>query len=93
MKLRKCKTDRSVSLDETFDTREETVTREIAVWAADPEQLYSHYVFVPRHAAVDGVAEQMGQWKLCILPAQRVAQVLDDEIRPNPIVHPARAPE
>ncbi len=41
MKLRKRKTDRSVSLDETFDTGEETVTREIAVWAADPEQIYS----------------------------------------------------
>jgi len=41
MKLRKRKTDRSISLDETFDTGEETITREIAVWAADPEQLYS----------------------------------------------------
>lgn len=41
MKLRKRKTDRSISLDETFDTGEETVTREIAAWAADPEQLYS----------------------------------------------------
>ncbi len=41
MRLRKRKTDRSVSLDETFDTGEETVTREIAVWAGDPEQLCS----------------------------------------------------
>ncbi|MEK7408155.1 MAG: RNA polymerase sigma factor [Acidobacteriota bacterium] len=41
MRLRKRKTDRSVSLDESFDTGEETVTREIAVWAGDPEQLCS----------------------------------------------------
>ncbi len=41
MKLRKRKSDRSVSLDETFDTGEETMVREIAVWAGDPEQLYS----------------------------------------------------
>ena len=41
MKLRKRKTDRSVSLDETFDTGEDAVTREIAVWAGDPEQLCS----------------------------------------------------
>lgn len=41
MKLRRRKGDRAVSLDETFDTGEETVVREIAVWAGDPEQLYS----------------------------------------------------
>ncbi len=41
MKLRRRKSDRSVSLDETFDTGEETLVREIAVWAEDPEQLYS----------------------------------------------------
>ncbi len=41
MKLRKRKSDRSVSLDETFDTGEDVVVREIAVWDGDPEQLYS----------------------------------------------------
>ncbi len=41
MKLRKRKSDRSVSLDETFDTGEDVVVREIAVWEGDPEQLYS----------------------------------------------------
>lgn len=41
MKLRRRKGDRAISLDETFDTGEETLVREIAVWAGDPEQLYS----------------------------------------------------
>lgn len=41
MKLRRRKSDRSVSLDETFDTGEETLVREIAVWAEDPEKIYS----------------------------------------------------
>src|SRR5579864_9623293 len=41
MKLRRRKTDRSVSLDETIDTGEDTVTREIAAWDEDPEQRFS----------------------------------------------------
>jgi RNA polymerase sigma-70 factor (ECF subfamily) len=41
MKLRKRKSDRTVSLDEPQDTGEETVAREIAVWEGDPEQKYS----------------------------------------------------
>ena len=41
MKLRKRKSDRSVSLDETIDTGEDTVTREIAAWGEDPEQRFS----------------------------------------------------
>ena len=41
MKLRKRKSDRSVSLDEPQDTGEDTVAREIAVWEDDPEQKYS----------------------------------------------------
>jgi RNA polymerase sigma-70 factor (ECF subfamily) len=41
MKLRKRKSDKTVSLDEPQDTGEETVTREIAVWDEDPEQKYS----------------------------------------------------
>ena len=41
MKLRKRKTDRSVSLDDTIDTGEDTVVREIAAWDEDPEEQYS----------------------------------------------------
>ncbi len=41
MKLRKRRTDRSVSLDEGIDTGEDTVVREIAAWDEDPEQQYS----------------------------------------------------
>ena len=41
MKLRKRKSDRTVSLDEQIDTGEDTVVREIAAWDPDPEQQYS----------------------------------------------------
>jgi RNA polymerase sigma-70 factor (ECF subfamily) len=41
MKLRKRKTDASVSLDDPFDTGEESLVREIAVWEPNPEQTYS----------------------------------------------------
>src|SRR6266850_3226568 len=41
MKLRRRKNDRSVSLDETIDTGEDTVVREIAAWGEDPEQQLS----------------------------------------------------
>jgi RNA polymerase sigma-70 factor, ECF subfamily len=41
MKLRHRKSDRSVSLDETIDTGEDTVVREIAAWDENPEQRYS----------------------------------------------------
>ena len=41
MKLRQRKTDKSVSLDETIDTGEDTVAREIAAWDEDPEQRFS----------------------------------------------------
>jgi len=41
MKLRKRKTDRTVSLDESIDTGEETIVREIAVWEDSPEDRYS----------------------------------------------------
>lgn len=40
MKLRKRKSDRSVSLDENISTDEEPIAREIAVWD-NPEQQYS----------------------------------------------------
>lgn len=41
MKLRKRKSDRSVSLDEGIDTGEEIMVREVAVWDDNPEQRYS----------------------------------------------------
>jgi len=41
MKLRKRKTDNTVSMDETIDTGEDTVAREIAAWDENPEQRYS----------------------------------------------------
>ncbi len=41
MKLRKRKSDRTVSLDDGIDTGEDVVVREIAVWDGDPEQKYS----------------------------------------------------
>src|SRR5580692_8459552 len=41
MKLRKRKSDRAVSIDETIDTGEDTVAREIAAWDENPEQRYS----------------------------------------------------
>jgi RNA polymerase sigma-70 factor (ECF subfamily) len=41
MKLRKRKSDASVSLDDPYDTGEETVTREIAIWDPNPELTYS----------------------------------------------------
>ena len=41
MKLRRRKTDKSVSLDEGIDTGEDTVTREIAAWEEDPEERFS----------------------------------------------------
>jgi RNA polymerase sigma-70 factor, ECF subfamily len=41
MKLRKRKSDKSVSLDQEIDTGEDFVPREIAVWEDNPEQSYS----------------------------------------------------
>lgn len=41
MKLRKRKSDASVSLDDPFDTGAETIVREVAVWDPNPEQTYS----------------------------------------------------
>jgi RNA polymerase sigma-70 factor (ECF subfamily) len=41
MKLRRRKTDKSVSLDEAIDTGEDTVVREIAAWDENPEQQFS----------------------------------------------------
>jgi RNA polymerase sigma-70 factor (ECF subfamily) len=57
MKLRKRKTDRSVSLDEQIDTGEDTMTREIAAWDPDPEERFSreelHTILAE---AIDGLA-------------------------------------
>lgn len=41
MKLRKRKSDRSVSLDDEIDTGEDKVAREIAAWDENPEQRYT----------------------------------------------------
>src|SRR5579872_6906932 len=41
MKLRRRKTDKSVSLDEQIDTGEDTIVREIAAWDEDPEQQFT----------------------------------------------------
>jgi RNA polymerase sigma-70 factor (ECF subfamily) len=41
MKLRRRRTDKTVSMDETIDTGEDTVVREIADWGEDPEQRFS----------------------------------------------------
>jgi RNA polymerase sigma-70 factor, ECF subfamily len=41
MKLRKRKSDRSVSLDDTIDTGEDQIGREIAAWDENPEQQFS----------------------------------------------------
>jgi len=57
MKLRKRKSDRTVSLDEQIDTGEDTVIREIAAWDPDPEQRFSreemHSIL---SEAIDGLA-------------------------------------
>ena len=41
MKLRKRKTDKTVSIDENIDTGEDNVAREIAAWDENPEERYS----------------------------------------------------
>lgn len=40
MKLRKRRSDRTVSIDEDIDTGEDTIPREIADWTPNPEQQY-----------------------------------------------------
>jgi RNA polymerase sigma-70 factor (ECF subfamily) len=41
MKLRKRRSDKTVSMDETIDTGEDTMVREIAAWDESPEERYS----------------------------------------------------
>ena len=40
MKLRRRRSDRTVSLDEDIQTEEDTMPREVADWSPNPEQLY-----------------------------------------------------
>lgn len=68
MKLRKRKSDRSVSLDEPHETEEDTVTREIAVWDDDPEKKYSREEL---HDILQNAVEQLK-------PAFRTVFVLRD---------------
>lgn len=57
MKLRKRKTDKTVSIDESIDTGEDTVTREIAAWDENPEQRYSREEIAEiLHAAIESLA-------------------------------------
>jgi RNA polymerase sigma-70 factor (ECF subfamily) len=41
MKLRRRRPERTVSLDQEVQTEEDTITREVADWSPNPEQLYS----------------------------------------------------
>src|SRR5215468_3702240 len=41
MKLRRRRTDKTVSMDEQIDTGEDTIVREIAAWDENPEQRFS----------------------------------------------------
>jgi len=41
MKLRRRRTDKTVSMDEQIDTGEDTVVREVAAWDENPEQRFS----------------------------------------------------
>ncbi len=68
MKLRKRKSDKTVSLDEGVDTGEEVIVREIAVWDDDPEQRYSQEEM---RAILDGVVATLR-------PAFRTVFVLRD---------------
>ena len=57
MKLRKRKSDRSISLDETIDTGEDNISREIAAWDENPEQQYSREELQRiLTSAIDGLA-------------------------------------
>jgi RNA polymerase sigma-70 factor (ECF subfamily) len=68
MKLRKRKSDKTVSLDEPTDTGEDQIVREIAVWEDDPEQKYSRDEL---HGILDKAVESLR-------PAFRTVFVLRD---------------
>jgi RNA polymerase sigma-70 factor, ECF subfamily len=56
MKLRRRKTDKSVSLDEQIDTGEDTIVREIAAWDEDPEQRFTREEL---HAILDRAIQSL----------------------------------
>jgi len=56
MKLRKRKSDRTVSLDEQIDTGEDTVVREIATWDPDPEVQFSREEL---HKILSGAVDEL----------------------------------
>lgn len=68
MKLRKRKTDRTVSMDEGIDTGEDTVVREIAAWDEDPEQRFSR----------EELGEILDEAVQSLAPAYRTVFVLRD---------------
>ena len=68
MKLRKRKSDRTVSLDEPQDTGEDLVAREIAVWDDDPEKKYSR----------EELAEILNEAVQSLKPSFRTVFVLRD---------------
>jgi RNA polymerase sigma-70 factor, ECF subfamily len=68
MKLRRRKTDRSVSLDEGIDTGEDTLVREVAAWGEDPEQLFSR----------EELGEILGSAIQSLEPSYRTVFVLRD---------------
>ena len=68
MKLRKRKSDRTVSLDEPQDTGEDLMVREIAVWEDDPEKKYSR----------DELADILSQAVDSLKPSFRTVFVLRD---------------
>jgi RNA polymerase sigma-70 factor (ECF subfamily) len=68
MKLRKRKTDRTVSMDEGIDTGEDIVTREIATWEPSPEEQYSR----------EELSEILDSAVQSLAPAYRTVFVLRD---------------
>jgi RNA polymerase sigma-70 factor, ECF subfamily len=68
MKLRKRKTDRTVSMDEGIDTGEDVVVREIAAWDENPEQRYSR----------EELSEILNSAVESLAPAYRTVFVLRD---------------
>ena len=68
MKLRKRKTDRTVSIDEGIDTGEDIMVREIAAWDENPEQRYSR----------DEMNEILNTAVESLAPAYRTVFVLRD---------------
>src|ERR1700688_1876910 len=68
MKLRKRKSDKTVSMDEGIDTGEDVVVREIAAWDENPEQRYSR----------EELSEILNSAVESLAPAYRTVFVLRD---------------